>query len=68
MCGTVQLVVDFVIIGQIYMYQKEHKAKNFIKSIWLERECLDWFVLELSLINFLDGKNRLFLKKWQSLN
>ena len=32
MCGTVQLIVDFIIIGQIYTYQKEHKFKNFIKT------------------------------------
>ncbi len=34
MCGTVQLIVDFIIIAQIYTYQKEHKAKNFIKTTW----------------------------------
>lgn len=31
MCGTVQLLVDFIIIGQIYFFQKETKIKGYIK-------------------------------------
>jgi len=31
MCGSIQLMVDFIIIGQIYFYKQENKFKNFIK-------------------------------------
>ncbi len=31
MCGSVQLMVDFIIIGQIFKYRQENKFKNFIK-------------------------------------
>ncbi len=30
MCGSIQLLVDFIIVGQIYMY-KDKKYTNFIK-------------------------------------
>jgi hypothetical protein len=31
MCGSVQLLVDFIIIGQIYLFSKDKKYESFIK-------------------------------------
>lgn len=53
MCGTVQLLVDFIIIGQIYFFQKETKIKGYIKvdktekpeegNLWLfKRICFEY--------------------------
>ena len=80
MCGSIQLLVDFIIVGQIYMY-KDKKYTNFIKVKGDGKDDKNWWKKSKSRIhkksiglNFYDffliyfKYMKIFYNSWSWLN